>query len=94
MPRPALLNQIGLGAIDQLITPHEKWLQLGHDFPSRHAAYRKLFESEMAGRQLESIRHSNRKGLPLGCERFRAEIESQLNIKLGSGKVGRPAKKG
>lgn len=83
----------GLEATDHLITPHRQWLKLGHDLPSRHAAYRRLFEAEIAGKRLEAIRHSNRKGLPLGCKRFRAEIESQLNIKLGSGKVGRPPKK-
>jgi len=49
-----------------LITPHQQWLQLGHDHPSRHAAYQRLFEAEIAGKQLAAIRHTNRKGLPLG----------------------------
>ncbi len=38
------------------------------------------------------IRYTNTKGLPLGSKSFLAEIESQLKLKLGSGKVGRPRK--
>ena len=38
------------------------------------------------------IRYTNSKGLPLGSKSFLAEIESQLKLKLGSGKVGRPRK--
>ena len=38
------------------------------------------------------IRYTNSKDLPLGSKSFLAEIESQLKLKLGSGKVGRPRK--
>ena len=42
--------------------------------------------------QVEKIRYTNSKGLALGSKSFLAEIESQLKLKLGSGKVGRPRK--
>jgi len=46
----------------------------------------------VADTELEAIRHGTRKGLPLGTEVFKAGIESKRGIKLGTGKVGRPAK--
>jgi hypothetical protein len=67
-------------------------LELGKDGETRRNAYRELFEVNMDCTQIETIRRTNSKGLPLGSKRFRAEIESQLQIKLGSGKVGRPRK--
>jgi hypothetical protein len=33
---------------------------------------------------------NNRKGLPLDSELLETEVESQLQIELGTGKVGRP----
>ena len=39
---------------------------------------------------VEKIRYTNCKGLPLGSKSFLAAIESQLKLKPGSGKVGRP----
>ena len=42
--------------------------------------------------ELEAIRRGSHKGLPLGTEIFKAGIELKLGIKLGTGKVGRPAK--
>ena len=83
----------GLGETDRLITPHEQWLQLGTESQSRRMAYMKLIEAGMTCEQLDAIRHTNSKGLPLGSKRFRAGIETKLNIKLGSGKVGRPSKR-
>jgi putative transposase len=81
-----------LGESDELLTPHPVWLALGNNPTGRCQAYRQLFNTEPPESKFEAIRYSNRKGLPLGTERFKARIESQLQIKLGSGKVGRPAK--
>ena len=79
-----------LGEPNPLITPHEQWLRLGEEDETRCRAYRDMCDGNMAGAQVETIRHTNSKGLPLGSKRFRAEIESQLKVKLGTGKVGRP----
>ena len=81
-----------LGLDDELITPHEEWMALGVDHRSRCAAYRALFDDVPSKSQIDQIRFSNRKGLPLGRESFKSQIEKQLEIKLGSGKVGRPPK--
>lgn len=79
-----------LGQKVELITPHEEWMILGRDDHTRCAAYRALFNDAPRQSQIDEIRYSNRKGLPLGRESFKSQIETQLQIKLGSGKVGRP----
>jgi putative transposase len=81
-----------LGQHNELLTPHEEWMALGVDHCSRCAAYRALFDDTPKRSQIDRIRYANRKGLPLGGDSFKSEIETQLNIKLGSGKVGRPSK--
>jgi len=51
-----------------------------------------LFDGNVPCTQVEKIHYTNSKGLPQGSKSFLAEIESQLKLKLGSGKVGRPRK--
>lgn len=82
----------GLGRADDLITPHEEWLALGKNHRSRCTAYLGLFDQPPEHDRIENIRYSNRKGLPLGGTAFKSQIETQLKIKLGTGKVGRPSK--
>ena len=81
-----------LGRKDDLITPYEEWIALGKDIHSRCAAYRALFDQAPDDKRIEHIRYSSRKGLPLGRGSFKTQIETQLQIKLGTGKVGRPPK--
>jgi putative transposase len=80
-----------LGQTDPLLTPHPMWLALGKTNRRRCNAYRELFMNDMLQSKLEAIRYSNRKGLPLGSEAFKAQVEARLKIKLKTGKVGRPA---
>jgi putative transposase len=81
-----------LGHENKLITPHEEWMALGVDDCSRRSAYRALFADAPKTSHIDQIRYTNRKGLPLGRDSFKSQIETQLNIKLGSGKVGRPSR--
>jgi hypothetical protein len=67
-------------------------MSLGVDDGSRRQAYRALFDDAPKTSQIDQIRYTNRKALPLGRDSFRSQIETQLNIKLGSGKAGRPSK--
>jgi putative transposase len=83
-----------LGLPDPLITPHQQWLSLGSDASSRSHAYSDLFAEQPTASILNKIRYHNRKGLPLGDTSFKKQIESQLQTKLGSGKIGRPPKLG
>jgi len=79
-----------LGKDDPLVSPHQQWLALGRDNRSRFHAYRSLLECESPESALGEIRYSHRKGLPLGSDAFKARIEAQLGITLGTGQVGRP----
>jgi putative transposase len=81
-----------LGQPDPLVTPHEQWLALGRNKVACYQAYQKFLKEQPSISAQEEIRYNNRKGLPLGGRPFRALIESRLQIKLGSGKVGRPPK--
>ncbi len=46
-----------------------------------------LFDGNVPCTQVEKIHYTNSKGLPQGSKSCLAEIESQLKLKLGSGKV-------
>ena len=81
-----------MGHRNELITPREEWKALGRDKHSRCATYRALFDQDLDPDRIARIRRSNRKGLPLGSALFKAQIETQLNIRLGTRKVGRPPK--
>jgi hypothetical protein len=71
--------------------PHEEWMALGVDDRARCAAYRALFVDAPKKSRIDDIRYTNRKGLPLGRDSFKSQIETQLDIKPGAGKVGRPS---
>ncbi len=77
---------------NEIVTPHAVWRSLGKNSVSRCQAYQQLLEAEPSKSELQKIRLSNLKGLPLGSERFKSLVESQLGIVLGSRNVGRPTK--
>ena len=81
-----------LQAEDRLITPHQQWISPGDDPASRCQAYKGLFKTQPPESTVRAIRYYNKKGLPLGTASFTQQIEEQLQIKLGTGKVGRPRK--
>ncbi len=81
-----------LGIENGLIAPHQNWLSLGRNSTERCDTYRALIKDQPTPEVLKQIRYGNRKGLPLGSKSFKEQIEAQLHIKLGTGKVGRPPK--
>jgi len=82
----------GWGAKGELLTQHALYLQLGKTREDRLAAYRSLFRAELDDEKLDVIRKCVNRGLPLGTDRFRAEIESALGIKFAAETRGRPKK--
>lgn len=64
-----------LGVETKLVTPHELYLSLGYCKTSRQAYYRSLFEHDINGILVKDIRDSLNKGLVLGDERFKNEVE-------------------
>lgn len=73
----------GLGQSDRLLTPHALYLQLGETRAERAAGYFALVEQGLDDDTVRQIRFGTRKGLPIGSDRFKADIELHLNRRLG-----------
>ena len=82
----------GLGAESRLCSPHELYMALGSTRQERLANYRSLFATSVKGELLSEIRHALNKGLVLGSETFRNEVEQITGQRLRHLKSGpRPA---
>ncbi|WP_166425467.1 transposase [Paraglaciecola sp. 20A4] len=79
-----------LGKESALCVPHALYLALGDNKAQRQSAYRALFKSRMAGKLLTDIRLATNKGMALGSEHFKQEIETLTGRKMRPGKIGRP----
>ncbi len=55
-------------------------------------AYKKLFDITASDDELMIFCPSLQSGMPLGNDRFKAEIESTLGCKVGQAHIGRPRK--
>jgi putative transposase len=65
----------GLGQPSRLWTPHDLYLSLGKSEKDRLPAYQALFHAHLGDVVLNDIRTSTNKGLALGSERFKAQVE-------------------
>jgi len=81
-----------LGEYDALITPHPLYISLGRTDQARQKAYQDLFSEGLSSNLLTNIRQSTQTGTPMGGEKFRREIESLLDVKVGHSTLGRPKK--
>ena len=64
-----------LAVESHLWTPHATWLRLGQTHQERSEAYRNLFAGHIEPDELNKVRDAVNKGLALGNDRFRDEIE-------------------
>jgi len=80
------------GINSQLWTPHPQYLRLGKNKIERLKAYQTLCAAAVPAERLEAIRHSVNKGLALGDDRFRSEIEHLTGIRQQLLKPGRKKK--
>ena len=78
------------GKSSELCTPHSVYLALGSDASSRQENYRALFTRHIDGELLKKIRENTNKGMVVGNDRFREEIESLTGRRVKSKKRGRP----
>ena len=79
-----------LGKTVKMSTPHEEYLCLGNTGPARQKAYRALFRSHVDDELIKDIRLAVNKGLALGEERFKEEIEQLYGRRVRPAKMGRP----
>jgi putative transposase len=82
----------GLGIESGLCTPHDEYLKLGKSQDNRLRAYRALFKAHVDGELLVQIRGSVNKGLALGSEHFKDEVERLYGRRVRPAKMGRPKK--
>jgi putative transposase len=79
-----------LGKISDLCTAHPEYLRLGETKNERMKNYRALFSHHVEGDLLEEIRSNVNKGMAIGHDRFKEEIEKLTGRRLKPQKAGRP----
>lgn len=65
----------GVGRTIKLCTPHRVYTELGCTTRERLLAYRELFKLTVDADILDCIRHATNKGMAIGNNKFKAEIE-------------------
>ncbi len=81
-----------LGVSNAIVQPHVEYESLGHTTVERNSAYRELFADVFDADALPAIRAALQTGTPLGNDRFKAQIEAALQVKVGHARRGRPVK--
>lgn len=82
----------GMGKKIRLLTPHDEYQKLGKTDAHRQKAYRSLFRVHVEEKLIEDIRSAVNKGMALGDERFKEEIEALCGRRVKPAKMGRPRK--
>jgi len=80
----------GLGKCIKLHTPHEEYTKLGRTAAVREESYRALFDAHIDGQLVAKISSALNKGMALGNERFKDEIERLHGRRVRPCKMGRP----
>jgi putative transposase len=78
-----------LGKHDDLIGDHPLYVALGNTAETRRAAYRELFRYQLDDADITEILTSLNKGLAVGAERFKDQIETVLARSVRPGQAGR-----
>jgi len=79
-----------LSKTSDLCTPHPEYLRLGGTKSERMENYRALFAYHVEDGLLSEIRVGLNKGMAIGHDRFKEEVEVLTGRRLKSKKVGRP----
>ena len=70
------------GLAVKLWQPHSEYLALGDTLEARVSAYREFFRQQLSAQVITHIRDALNKGLILGNDRFRAEVEALTGARL------------
>lgn len=81
-----------LGTDNAILTAQAEYVALAQLTENRQSAYRGLFDKVMHVSELTLLREALQTGTPLGNEKFKAEIEAVLDLKVGYTRRGRPKK--
>ncbi len=83
-------NALGLDA--SVCTPHAEYVALAERKDTRLAAYRALFNPPLDSKFAEEVTLSISKGMALGSDRFKDEVEAIYGRRVKPGVTGRPKK--
>lgn len=79
------------GDKSDVLTPHQDYLQLNiNDVTGRQYRYRELFKINLAEEDLHAFRRAAHYSVPVGSDRFIAQIEEKTGQKVGYSQRGRP----
>ncbi len=78
-----------MGVTSKLITPHSLYIELGSSSASRLLSYRALFQEQLPTELITEIRNAVNKGMALGSDKFKEQIEANLNRRVTSLVAGR-----
>lgn len=71
-----------LGQANPILSPHEKYRDLGRTDESRQTSYRALFNAHLSDSALSEIRDATQKEWVLGSDYFKVKIGSRLERKV------------
>jgi putative transposase len=74
---------------NELITGYPLYTALGSSEIERRVSYRALFRAQLDEAALDEIRKASSRGLPLGSDRFREQVEAALGRRVGLRPRGR-----
>jgi putative transposase len=80
------------GKDDALTRRHDVYLSLGSNDAERQRAYRELFRERLEGTDLQQLRTGINLCVPVGGDRFKAQIERRLKQRISYRPRGRPRK--
>ena len=79
----------GLGKISELCTPHHEYLRLGKNSSDRQHSYCTFLSQRVDDELLKEIRDNTQKGMAVGNDRFKEEIEVMTGRRMTPKKRGR-----
>ncbi|KZY30618.1 transposase [Oleiphilus sp. HI0081] len=79
-----------LGKVSGLLNPHKEYLALGKSTDERLNNYRELFRHHVDEEMITDIREAVNKGIAIGSEGFKEQIERRYHRRVVPGKAGRP----
>ncbi len=79
-----------LGKASDLCVPHPEYMMLGRNSRERCEKYNLLFEHDIHKQEVELIRKATNKGMVVGNDRFRNEIETLTGRRVREKRRGRP----
>ncbi|WP_180960976.1 transposase [Shewanella sp. GutCb] len=81
-----------LGKASQLCTHHPAYLAINPKEKARQTCYRALFKYHLDTKIIDDIRQATHKGMAIGNDKFKDEIEKLTGKSMRPKRLGRPSK--